>query len=116
MLFRGEFGFGVSGFDIGSFQPYELAWSKGLGRSGRSLSSHDFGCYCKGCRDFRAEFIKNFEPFFHGWNLRGQGYWREELSPTGRGVVLLSLISWISRMLKIKQSVSLHVESKDDKR
>ena len=78
MSFRGEFGFGVSGFDIGSFQPYELAWSKGLGRSGRSLSSHDFGCYCKGSRDFRAELVKNFEPFFHGWNLRGQGYWREE--------------------------------------
>jgi hypothetical protein len=38
------------------------------------------------------------------------------VSPTGRGVVLLGLISRISRMLKIEQSVSLYVESKDDKR
>jgi hypothetical protein len=38
------------------------------------------------------------------------------VSPTGRGVVLLSLISRISCMLKVKQSVSLYVESKDDKR
>ena len=38
------------------------------------------------------------------------------VSPTGRGVVLLSLISRISRMLKAEQSVSLYVESKDDKR
>ena len=38
------------------------------------------------------------------------------MSPTGRGVVLLSLIGRISRMLKVEQSVSLYVESKDDKR
>ena len=78
MSFWGEFGFGVSGFDISSFQPYELVRSEGLGRNGRSLSFHDFGGYCKGCRDFRAELVENFESFFHGRDLRGQGYWREE--------------------------------------
>ena len=77
MSFRGEFGFGVSGFDISSFQPYELVWREGLGRSGRSLLFHDFGGYCKSCRDFRAELVKNFESFFHGRDLRGQDYWRE---------------------------------------
>ena len=37
------------------------------------------------------------------------------MSPTGCGVILPGLISRISRMLKTEQSVSLHVESKDDK-
>ena len=78
MSFRGKFGFRVGSFDIGSFQPYKLVWGEGLGRSGRSLSFHDFRCYCKGCRDFGAELVENFESFFHGWDLRGQGYWREE--------------------------------------
>ena len=79
MSFWGEFSFGVSGFDISSFEPYELVWRESLGWSRRSLSFHDFGCYCKGCRDFGAELVENFELFFHGRDLRGQGYWREEL-------------------------------------
>ena len=78
MSFRGKFAFGVSGFDISSFQPYKLVWGEGLGRSGGSLTFHDFGCYCKGCRDFRAKLVENLESFFHGRDWRGQGYWREE--------------------------------------
>ena len=78
MSFRGEFGLWVGSFDISPFQPYKLVWREGLRQSERSLSFHDFKCYCKGCRDFRAKLIENFESFFHCWDLRGQGYWREE--------------------------------------
>ena len=78
MSFRGEFGFGVSGFDVSSFEPYELVGREGLGRGGGSFSFHDFRCYCEGCRDFRAELVENFESFFHSWDLQGQGYWRKE--------------------------------------
>ena len=74
MSFWGEFGFGVSGFDISSFEPYELIGREGLGQSGRSLLFHDFRCYCKGSRDFRAKLVENFELFFHCQDLRGQGY------------------------------------------
>ena len=78
MSFWGEFGLGVSSFDISSFQPYKLVWREGLGQSGRSLSFHDFGCYCKGCRDFRVKLVENLELFLHHQDLQGQGYWREE--------------------------------------